>query len=191
MPAEPIEKLVRDELQKLIEHAPELKQRARHQIAQALSQVPSVASPDAERAKLEKERQKTHDQIMFVIDDLGTVGREAARKKVQGLEAKLANIDAALKRMSSRPHCSIEDLMRNADTLLDKLGKADVLIKKGGRSALERLLDLILYRCAVDPVTMTVEIEFRLPKWGLESPEAFCLDQPSDYATRCRRSSRR
>ena len=84
IPAEPLEWAVLEMIRDMLLATPDLKERLIQQIEQQRKQD----KKPTDLAKLEAERKKIGQQIELAIDSLGSVGKDAAKAKLQQLEAK-------------------------------------------------------------------------------------------------------
>ncbi len=89
IPADLLERAVLDVVREVLLSTPGLKTRLVQQI-ETQRQQNDVDATDL--AKLESERTKIGQQIEFVIDSLGSVGKDAAKAKLQQLETKLTAV---------------------------------------------------------------------------------------------------
>jgi hypothetical protein len=180
LPAEPIEQLVVKQLAVVIRSMPQLLPAVKERLRQ--EQVSrSEHQPDLEA--LRRQRQQLHDQINFVVDELPTIGREAAKAKANELAVRLDQVESQIRQHTPKPVLSDKEIDRRVETVLGAVGDSVDLMRHLGRSVLERLLDLLLGKAVVDLNSRTVELEFRLPTWALESPESVSLALCHDSMT--------
>jgi hypothetical protein len=174
IPAEPLERAVLDIVRDMLLNVPGWKDRLVGQIEMHRQKVDGDAT---DLAKLEAERTQLGQQIEFVIDSLGIVGQEAAKAKLQQLEAKLTTVvdrieqARATKQTDARPAESI------ADEMVAKLTKIAATIGSLPLPTLRSLLVRLIARLEVDMTTKAVRLELSIPSGMGEN--ALCLDDKS------------
>jgi ABC-type transporter Mla subunit MlaD len=148
----------------------------REQIVEIVhQQYAAVGVDDGELERLRTEQAELGGQIEFVIDSLGSVGKDAARNKIQQLEAKLSSVNGRIAAAAPRHAPSTEQIEATADAAADRL--SDLASNLGSMSmhALRELIGSVVAKLEVDLETQAVELELALPAWALaveESAEA-------------------
>jgi hypothetical protein len=92
-------------------------------------------------------------------------------------------IEAQIKSLDEGPALTDAEVETLIDRIIDQLQQADDLVRRAGRPAIERMLDVLLARAVADIESKTVDFEFRLPQWALAAPEALCLESGHGYTT--------
>ncbi len=184
--AEELEKAVLGVVRDVLLTADDLKVRLVEEIERQRSST-RINPNDA--AKLEAEKQKLTNQIELTIDSLGTVGKDAAQRKLRELESKLiavtAKLDAAKTTMPSikKPASII------ADEIIAKLKSMGQRLGEISPKSLREIFFLLITRLEVDLADKSVEIELALPSWA--TMDGLCLDDKSARASISRLRRRR
>lgn len=178
LPAAPVELLVLTQLRKVLLHAPALRQEIR---SKAHGLFTEQAPIDLDVQKLEAERKQLDQQMSLLVDMMPSMGREAADAKAKELSTKRKAIERQLQAAAPKATPTPADLDRAVDHIIQTLTDSEDWVRQHRMLAVKQLLDLLLARCEVDLETRLVQIEFRLPKWALESPERICLTTTRDY----------
>ncbi|HEY1683538.1 MAG TPA: recombinase family protein [Tepidisphaeraceae bacterium] len=171
IPADQLETTVLNILRDMLLSTPDLKSRLVHQIEVQRKQKESSKT---DLAKLEKEKLKISQQIELVIDSLGSVGKDAAKSKLQQLEAELTTV---VEQIDQARHLKKSD-DRTADVVADdmivNLTKIASTIKKLPAPTLRSLLTTLISRLEVDMRTKTIEFDVAIP--AFMDKKALCLE---------------
>ena len=159
--------IVRDQLLS----TPELKDRLVRQI-KTQRQKSSVNATDL--TKLESERAKISQQIEFIVDSLGTIGRDAAKTKMQQLEAKLTGIAERIELAKSTTTADVRPPDDIADEMIAKLTKIATTINSLSLPTIRALLTSLIARLEVDMANKAVSLDLALPIG--KNGSVLCLD---------------
>ncbi len=127
--------------------------------------------------KLEAEKQKLTNQIELTIESLGVIGKEAAKKKLHELEAKLTTVIEKLNAAKSSIPTIDKPTDAVADEIITKLKSMGQRIGEISPKSLREIFLAMIARLEVDLTDKSVEIELALPSWA--SLNALCLDDKS------------
>jgi hypothetical protein len=171
IPADQLETTVLNILRDMLLSTPDLKSRLINQIE---VQRKAKETGKTDLAKLEKEKLKISQQIELVIDSLGSVGKDAAKAKLQQLEAKLTTITEQIAQAQStkKPDDRTADVVANE--MITNISKIAGTIKKLPAPTLRSLLMAMIARLEVDMATKTVEIDVAIPAFMVKN--AMCLE---------------
>ena len=81
-----------------------------------MNETPSVDAGALEG--LLREQEQVRNQIEFVVDELGSIGRDAAKRKIQQLEAKLASLNERIDKASPTKVMSPAQVQKAADKIV-------------------------------------------------------------------------
>jgi hypothetical protein len=174
VPAEPIEQAVLTVVRDMLAAAPDLRDQVRRAVNR---QLKTVAQDTAELTSLQRQRDELREQLEFVIDTLGTIGKEAARRKIEQLEAQLKGLNERIAKATSVG--KIADADEQVEAIVARLAKLHDLMDGLPPAALRQLLSAMIYRLEVDLEMRTVELEVALLSWtdaSKNTSSTLCLD---------------
>jgi hypothetical protein len=137
----------------------------------------SASADSTDLAKLDAERATLQAQIEFVIDSLGTVGQDAAKAKLQQLEAKLTTIMSRVDQAKASEPKDRRSAGAVADEMLRNLAHVGGTIPQLSPAALRPLLQALIAKLEVDMETKAVQIDITIPAWA--SGNGLCLEDSS------------
>lgn len=161
--AEPLEHAVLELLRDALLQAPDLRPQIRREVER---QLKAALVDGDDIAKLNAEAEALRRKFEFIIDDLGTLGREVAKQKVEQIEAQLRAVNDRLVRAGAAVSGATIDVNKAADGLVGRLAQTAKTMRDLPPSSLRRLLQVLIARMEVDMVTREVEIELALPLWA-------------------------
>ncbi len=171
IPADQLERAVLDVVRDTLLSTPGLKA----QLVQRIETQRQQTDVDAtDLAKLESERTKIGQQIEFVIDSLGIVGKDAAKAKLQQLEAKLTAVIERIEQARAAKKIDARSPDAVADEMIAKLTQVAATIQTLPMPTLRSLLTNLIARLEVDMTTKAVQIDLVIPAWG--NGNALCLE---------------
>lgn len=171
IPADQLEKAVLEVVRDVLLSAPALKARL---IGQIEHQRQRADNDSTDLDKLEIERMKLCQQIEFVIDSLGSVGQDAAKTKLQQLEAKLTAVISRIEQARAATKIETRSAESIAGEMIANLTKIAATIQTLPMATLRPLLMALIARLEVDMTTKAVKIDLAIPSWGSEN--ALCLE---------------
>lgn len=174
IPADQLERAVLDVVKDVLLSTPDLKERLVRQIE---SQRKQMSSSAADLSKLQAEQKKISQQIELVIDSLGSVGKDAAKAKLQQLEAKLTAVVEQIERARSTDTADERSAEAIADDMIAKMTKLATTVQTLPPPTLRSLMTSIIAKLVVDMATKAVAIEVAIPDWTHEN--ALCLEDRS------------
>jgi len=168
--ADPIERAVLSAVRETLLQADDLRPR----IESAVREQLSVIERDGSDLKdLLNQKERIAAQIEFVIDELGAIGKDAARSKIHQLEAQLATINERIAKASLSNAGAKVDVVMVVDQIMKRIAdmgrKLDNLPSHGIRS----LLSILIARLDVDMETRQIELELAMPNWAAFDEKAF------------------
>ena len=180
IPAEPLERAVIEIVRGVLASAPDL----RAKIIRSIEHQRRKLSGDAgDIKKLDAERINITAQIELVIESLGTLGRAAAKSKLQHLEARLADLTHRIGRAEATAPATNEDANEIAENVINRLASIGQRLDGLPRQALRGLLQSLIGKLEVDMETRAVVIELALPDWsqisGFGGNATMCLENSS------------
>ena len=173
IPAEPLEWAVLEMIRDMLLATPDLKERLIQQIEQQRKQD----KKPTDLAKLEAERKKIGQQIELAIDSLGSVGKDAAKAKLQQLEAKLTAVVNQIERARSNDKSDDRSAETIADDMIVRMTKLAGTLSTLPMPALRSLLTTLIAHLEVDMTTKAVAIDIAMPDWT--DKNALCLEDKS------------
>lgn len=174
IPADALERAVLDIVRDVLLSTPDLKNRLINQIE---AQRKAKEKGETDLAKLESQREKIAQQIELAIDALGIIGKDAAKAKLQQLEAKLTAVIQQIEQAHGKQKSDDRSADSIAGEIIAKLTKAAATMQKLPMPTLRSLLMTLIARLEIDMATKTVEIEIAIPAWTSE--KTLCLDDKS------------
>ncbi|HEY1686477.1 MAG TPA: recombinase family protein [Tepidisphaeraceae bacterium] len=171
IPANQLERAVLDVIRDALLSTPDLKSRLLEQIEIQRKQK-DVSKSDL--AKLEKEQEKISQQIELAIDSLGSIGKDAAKAKLQQLEAKLTAVVEKIEQARSTKKPDDRSANAIADDMIAKLTEVAATIKTLPPPTFRSLITALIARLEVDMRTKIVEIEVAIP--AFMDKNALCLE---------------
>jgi hypothetical protein len=164
--AEPIERAVLEAVRETL-----MQPTVREQIIEImLRQDAATADQKANLTALHKEQQELQEQIGFVIDELSVIGRDAARRKIQQLEARLATINDQISRIAAPAKArSRADVEQAADDAMARLASLAASLDGIPPHALRELIASMVVRLEVDLETQAFSLELTLPAWAFDA----------------------
>lgn len=173
IPAEPVEQAVLGIVREILMHMPDGKRK----IVDAVDCCRRSAKRDrGDLSKLQEQRATVQRKIEFIIDELDELGREAAKKKLDKLQAQLRALDEQIRQAEKSAPSSLDDPDAVAADLAAKLARLGETLDDLPVPALRRLLETLIESAVVDLQTREVELSLRLPSWAVENLDAMCLD---------------
>jgi hypothetical protein len=160
IPAGEVEQLVLNNVRAMILETPDLKERLVAQIG-AYRKANDMAATDLER--FEAEQNKLSQQIEFVIDSLGSVGRDAAKAKLQQLEAKLSVVTEKIERARSTTVCNERPAEEVADEMIARLTKLAGTLSSLPMPTLRSLLMTMIDKLEVNMATKAIRLDLAIP----------------------------
>jgi hypothetical protein len=174
IPADQLEKTIVDIIRDMLLSTPDLRARL---IGQIEAQQTKLDADATDVDQLEKEREKISQQIEFVIDSLGTVGQQAAKAKLQQLEAKLMTVVARIDQAQSTKPEDERSAESIADEMIAKLTEVAATIRTMPLPTLRPLLMALIARLEVDMATKTVQLDLAIP--ACMGKNGLCLEDKS------------
>jgi hypothetical protein len=171
IPADDLERAVLDIVRDILLSTPDLNT---YLIKQIEAQRKAMEKGGNDLAKLESQRAKIAQQIELAIDALGPVGQDAAKAKLQQLEAKLTAVVQQIEQARGRQKSDDRSPESIADEIIASLTKAAATIPTLPMPMLRSLLMTLIARLEVDLTTKAVEIELAIPVSTSEN--ALCLE---------------
>ena len=171
IPAEPLERAVLDLVRDVLLATPDLKDRLAKQIESRREQD---GRNGVDLAQMEAEREKITQQIEFAIDSLGSIRRDAAKFKLQQLEAKLTAVVDRIEQARSSEQPDRRSAEAIAAEMVGELTKVAATIRTLPPPTLRSLLATLIRRLEVDMATKAVEIDLAVPAWS--NGNALCLE---------------
>jgi response regulator RpfG family c-di-GMP phosphodiesterase len=169
IPAAPIEQIVLHLLQQVLIHMPNLKavikRRISHEFASATADVGRRNDLSARHLKLKQQRE-------FVMENVDVVGKDEARQRLSRLNEEAAQVERELASLNTAEPWEDARVERTVESLVELLRATPETLRTLPMAMLRRTLDLLLAKATVDLETRAVELEFRLPKWAIENPQA-------------------
>jgi DNA invertase Pin-like site-specific DNA recombinase len=182
VPAWPVEQLVLRLLQQTLLAAPSLRGIIRHQIQKQYAN-PNGAAETA--TMLNARRQKVEQQRDFVVENLELLGKDEARQRLTRLKDELTQIEQQLASAKTTPAWDADRIEQTVDELVEQLRQSAEVLRVQPKSALQRLLNVLVERLEVDLENRSVELTFALPQWAVEAPGRvayeLCLKKTSSY----------
>jgi hypothetical protein len=174
IPADVLEQAVLDVVRDILLSTPDLKTRL---VDQIVAHKEAIKTDENDLAKLELQRDKLAQQMEMAIDALGSVGREAAKRKLQQLEAKLTTVVQQIEQAGRTQNSDDRSPESIADEIIAKLTKAAATIQTLPMPTLRSLLMTLISRLEVDLATKSIEIDLAIPAWTSEN--SLCLEDIS------------
>jgi hypothetical protein len=171
IPADQLERAVLDIVRDMLLQTPNVKARL---VRQVETQRKSVQADATDFTKLEKERTKLGQQIEFIIDSLGTLGQDAARSKLQQLEAKLTAVVKQIDRAKATNKVDDRSPESIAEEMIAKLKKIAATIPTLPMPTFRSLLMALITRLEVDMATKSIQLDLAIPM-GM-GKNALCLE---------------
>jgi hypothetical protein len=165
VPAEPIERAVLSAIGGVLSHP-----TTREQVIEAMRQQNAAATTDdAELARLRREQDDLRGQVEFVIDTLTTLGKDAARRKIQQLEGRLAAVNDRIAAAAPKKVITATDHERAADAVVARLATLSESYASFPAHALRELVASMAVRLEVDLETRALTLELALPAWAFDA----------------------
>jgi hypothetical protein len=168
--ADPIEKTVLTLLRETLLKADDLRSRVE---ASVREQLAAVQRDSGDLSDLMKQRAKIEAQLEFVLEELSSIGKDAAKGKVKKLEAQLALIDERMVKAALLKSGVKTDPIAVTDQIMNRLAEIGSKIDKLPSHALRSLLSILIARLEVDMETLNVEIELAIPNWAAFDQKEF------------------
>jgi DNA invertase Pin-like site-specific DNA recombinase len=185
VPAWPVEQLVLRLLQQTLLAAPSLRGIIRQQIQRQFAQ-PTTGSDNA--AVLVARRLDLEQQREFVVDNLKLLGKNEAQQRLARLADLLSQLERQLASAETTPAWDEDRVDQAVDELVEQLRQSADLLRTLPKSALRRMLTMLVERMEVDLETRSVEATFALPQWAVEAPGRLgyelCLRKASESKPR-------
>jgi hypothetical protein len=169
VPAASIEQLVLQVLQQVLLVAPNLKEILRKQVTRQFAS--DQLSQDG-HADLKERHRKIGNQRTFILDNLESIGEDQAKIRLLKLAAEAAEIQRQIGASQSACNWDVGRIGPTVDTVVNELGKSADALRTLSAVTIRRMLQLLIRKGVVDLESRSVEIEFSLPKWAFEQPEA-------------------
>lgn len=136
----------------------------REQVIELIDQQSTVLVADAENLeRLQRERQQINEQLEFVIDELGTLGKDAARRKIRQLENKLAALDDRIRKITATAPMSPEQKAQLAGRIIAQIRTMAECFYELPLNALRELLASMITKLEIDLETRALSIEIASP----------------------------
>lgn len=137
------------------------------------AEMAAVERDEGELARLHAEREQVGRQIAFVVEELGTLGREAAKAKVRELESKLAALADRITKAELSAAGATVDVPAAVERVMATL--ADMGHRMNGlpMRALRSLMSVLISRLEIDLETMAFDLELALPDWAAFDAQSF------------------
>jgi hypothetical protein len=163
VPAEPIERAVLDAIQATLSHP-----NVRDQIVEIMNQQEAERMQESSViSQMKREQEKLQGQIEFVIEELGVVGKDAAKRKIQELETRLAVLnDRIASAQTPRKTKSPAEIELEADKIASRLARLSSKFGLFNAYGLRELIASMVTRLEVDLETRELTMEFALPSWA-------------------------
>jgi DNA invertase Pin-like site-specific DNA recombinase len=182
VPAWPVEQLVLRLLQQTLLAAPNLRgvirQQIQRQYVKPTTNGDNAAALTARRVKLQEQRE-------FVLENPGLLGKDEARQRLTRLNDEMAQIEQQLASADATPMWDEDRVEQTVDELVEQLRQSADVLRAMPKSALQRMLAVLVERLEVDLEKRSVEATFALPQWAVESPGRLayelCLKKTSAY----------
>jgi hypothetical protein len=179
IPAEPLERAVMTAVRDMLFNADDIEQRIRSTVEQQLA-LGRVNESDADQ--LRREREQLRNQLEFIIDSVGQLGRELAAKKVEDIESWLKDIDQRLDRANEKTPSAAIDINAHVRAAIKGLQQLAENWNTPPKAILRVILAETVVRLEVDLMTRSVELELAIPIKSSNAGVAsvrMCLDSSS------------
>ncbi len=180
VPAEPIEKIVIQALQKALLSAPMLRGRLHAAIE---NNVKSTAGGNEEIEQIRTQRGKVEQQFDFITENLGLYGPQKSRQLLEQARVQLDDINRRLAKLENQISIPDDEIKDKIDRLIQRLTEIPSTLEYIPRQTLARLLQIFVAKAEVDIDSRHLELEFRIPRWMLDDPDARSLKGPLAYET--------
>lgn len=137
------------------------------------AELAAVEQDEAELARQHAERERIGRQIAFVIEELGTIGREAAKAKIRELESKLAVLEDRIAKAKLSAAGATVDVSAAVERIMDTLADMGRRMDDLPMHALRSLLSVLVSRLEIDLETMEFDLELALPDWAAFDPQRY------------------
>jgi DNA invertase Pin-like site-specific DNA recombinase len=171
IPADALERAVLEMVRDILLSTSDLKDRLVRQIESQRKQIDADAN---DLPKLEAQREKLSQQIEFVIDSLGSLGRDAAKAKLQQLESKLSAIVEMIEQARPTQKKEARSAESIAEEMIAKLTQIAETMKTLPPPMLRSLLMNLIVRLEVDMATKAIRLELAIPSWA--DADVICLE---------------
>jgi hypothetical protein len=171
IPADKLEHAILAIVRDMLLAAPAMKDRLIEQIE---AQRAKTNAETSDVPKLEAERAKLQSQIEFVIDSLGSIGQNAAKTKLQQLEAKLTTVIGQIDQANTITKSDLRSATTIADDMIAQLTTVAGTIQTMPLPILRPLLQSLIARLEVDMTTKAVKLDLAIPSWAPKT--ALCLE---------------
>jgi DNA invertase Pin-like site-specific DNA recombinase len=130
--------------------------------AELRRQIAASDSGHVDLDALRKQRQLLREKINFVIDELGIIGRDAAREKICQLEEQLTELDGRIN-VAVRAAGGEVDIASATEAVMKRVDMIGQTVGELPPCALRSLLAGMITRLEVDLETKAVEIQIAVP----------------------------
>lgn len=162
--AEPLERAVLGVVSDVLASTEHIRPR----IEAILAEQAKATQTDAlDLASLRKAREGVARKIEFVIDEIGTLAKDAARAKIRQLESELADLDTRISKAESATAASTNDQTMTVETILGNLARIAEDLTTLPPQTVRVLLSTLIRRMEIDMETLAVELELALPDWAM------------------------
>lgn len=185
VPADAIEDAAINLLSMTLKYANALRDRTRRLVEQHLDRAHKDWD---EMDALNAERDAIREQIEFAISNVGRLGKQIAKQKLDQLEAQLDVLDQRRVKAAAAAGGHEVDVDAAVEKIMSRLRQFGRQIGGSSPESVRRLLRILVHRLEVDLQTRAFEIEIALPLWAAfdesKLKNALRLDDSSIYGTR-------
>lgn len=161
IPAEPLERAVLAAIRKELIGTPELENEIR-QLVEGYKKAQAQIAVSADQSQLQAERVELQQQLEFIFDSVGTLGRDLAKRKIEQIERRLKEIDRLTKQSATRSAARPIDVEQEVQKLMAKLKMLGDALDGLPPSALRTLLAAVIDRLDIDMETRAVKLELKI-----------------------------
>ncbi len=167
VPAEPLEVAI---LQTVAAHLVDV-EFLRPQIETALREQSRAVLSDGENlTELQDQRKGLAEQLVFVIEELSSIGKDAAKRKIRQLESQISEIDRRVAKASKSAKDEVQDIPAATEQILRGLVDLGTRLRSLPPHTLRSILSILIVRLEVDLETKFVELDLALPNWAVFEP---------------------
>ncbi|HVL40487.1 MAG TPA: recombinase family protein, partial [Fimbriimonadaceae bacterium] len=164
IPAEPLEHAVLNAVRDALTVTRHTEEEIRRVVAE---QVAAARTDNAELPGLEAQRNDIIRQMEFIMNELGSAGKEAMKRRFQQLEAKLEEIESRMSNVKRLSKGSVLDPEAEVQIAVAAIRNLHAFWADAPRPALRQLLQSVVKVLRVDLVTRQVQLEMALPMWAV------------------------
>jgi hypothetical protein len=180
IPAEALEKEIIEVLGDVFENVVEVEQVVRD----VVHEQSASTSFDAQTiVRLKQEQKALQDQYDLYIENVGFIGKEKTKEKIDILRRKINDINnriSAAEDAESRANIDVEEIVKQVKVHCESvLASLDQMSPKDKRC----LLQGVVRRMVVDLETRDVSLDLQLPSWMLKSDDSNGLVEVCAVAT--------